>query len=91
MNDERRVGEDTVQTAGDENKLVGGILKAQGLSSTRSSRHMFILAHLDSEHKQAPKFGFHYLKYLYWGVLYMSVVCRESERLKKEISCYNIF
>lgn len=59
---------DTIQTNGDENKLVGGILKAQELITMHGSRRMFFLAHFDSKCKQAQKLVFRYFKHLYYGV-----------------------
>lgn len=67
-NDEKKKKKDTIQAASDENKLVGGILKVQELISMRGSRHVFFLAHFDSECKQAQKLVFHYFKHLYYGI-----------------------
>lgn len=65
LNDEKRGGGvDPIQTAGVENKLIGGILKVQELTSMHGSRHMFFLAHSRSECKQAQKLVFHYFKHL---------------------------
>lgn len=65
LNDEKKWGGkgDTIQTASDENKLEGGILKVQELISMHGSKHMFFLAHFEC--KQAQKLVFHYFKHLY--------------------------
>lgn len=70
LNDEIKGEEkgDTIQAASDENKLVGGILTVQELISMHGSKHMFFLAHFDSECNQAQKLVFHYFKHLYYDV-----------------------
>lgn len=43
-------------------------MEPQELKTMHGSRHMFFLAHLDSECNQAQKLVFRYLKHLYYGI-----------------------